>query len=165
VNTEKGWMHSLFRVELGRIGGDLCGCLRSACFGKAIYFEGLGEMLILIDSLCDFMGAPERDSVRRSFSGTTENDGADEAVFARRDIVAPETGPQGGKSFKTGEQTNCVFLINIIFRQHSTIQGSVVKKSGDGQAVNKEIYFRSGLELIRMMDEATNGMISEQARI
>lgn len=97
-------------------------------------FESIAQFLTDVESVFDTINFPQAYMAKRSFSSTPAP-GAGER---------PEPGP------RTGELGT--FVIRILFRQHTSWQGSVTWVEED-----REQTFRSVLELILLIDGALGG--------
>ena len=99
--------------------------------GGGAEFRSLSELLLGADDLMDRERFPQAFTARRSFLDAPELPGAE----------LPEAGTQSGAL--------ATFDVRILFRQHSSWQGSVRWLEG-----RRETTFRSVLELTGLMDSA-----------
>lgn len=114
----------------GYEGGRLSGYVENPYFEQDKYFDNLIQFLFIMENLCDDISYPQRANESRSFfKGTSEQTAHSTPAPAQR-----------GRAIAT-------FKLNILFRQNSSWQGSVMwlEKQTDAQ-------FRSALELVMLMD-------------
>lgn len=111
------------------------------CMEKPITFNGLGNLLLLIDLILDKMGQPARWFELRTIMPGKMKDSECEDVYQ-----TPVYTPEKLKCMhgKIGTAT-----VRIYARQNATIQGEL-RFMGK---VNRVINFRSALELLHMMQE------------
>ena len=102
--------------------------------GNGREFESLAQFLISAENLFDSMNFPQAFAAKRSFAPSPE------AVSGGRVGPGPQTGKEG------------TFLIRLLFRQHTSWQGTITWLEGEGEQT-----FRSVLELILLMDSALSG--------
>ena len=125
-------MGSLFFIYLGN---DLKWRLHSALRAEAAVLSDVTHVLIEIDRCCDQLGMPQ--AAESMWDEETE-------AASLNDAVSPEC-PQFTKEPGRG----VTFLVDVRFRQHWTIQGTVHWLEGA-----QKIPFRSGLELLNLMGDA-----------
>ena len=97
-------------------------------------FNSLAQFLMGADALFDATCAPQSYTSARSFARLPE----------------PEYGPNSDMEVQEGKLAT--FRLKILFRQHTSWQGSVTWIDGNG-----EERFRSVLELIHLIDSALGG--------
>lgn len=97
-------------------------------------FESVVQFLSDVETVFDEMNFPQAYTAKRSFSPS--------AAHCRGE--GPGPGAQTGKA--------ATFVIRILFRQHTSWQGSVTWVEED-----REQPFRSVLELILLIDSALGG--------
>lgn len=107
----------------------LSGYIENPYFPQEQYFDNLVEFLLIMDNLCDEICYPQRATESRSFVKSSEEHSVEAKAPQKR------------------EKAIATFKLNILFRQNSSWQGSVLwmEKQIDAQ-------FRSVLELIMLMD-------------
>ena len=98
-----------------------------------------------IEEFLDDLNFPQKSTIPRTF-GNTSAQGMAQAFYRKRDKI------MGNLENKNGAEGT--FIVQIKYRQNSTWQGQVVWAEE-----NKKVYFRSALELLRLID----GAISEGA--
>lgn len=94
-------------------------------------FESLSQLLIRVETMLDEQRTPQSYTTQRTFATVMEQFGEEERPVAAR----------------KGERAT--FELKILFRQHTSWQGTVVWKER-----RQEQSFRSVLELIHLMDSA-----------
>ena len=97
-------------------------------------FDSLSQFLIGAEKLADSTNFPQAYTAKRSFAGGWNASGGDCA----------------GSENRKGELGT--FIIRLLFRQHTSWQGTVTWIEGGGEQT-----FRSVLELIFLMDSALGG--------
>lgn len=101
-------------------------------------FNGIEQLFILIDKLCDKSGYPQSTTQRRTFQSKKENTSGEEALQVTDiDHVLDQKGSMA------------TFVVHVKYRQHSTWQGEVVWAEK-----NEKRTFRSALELLKLIDNA-----------
>ncbi len=106
---------------------------------EPVRFNAVGELLDDMEDLFDMIGYPERSTQQRTFEDLPEpNAKRKEAVqVTTTDDLLRQSGDLA------------TFVVHVKFRQHSTWQGEVVWAEK-----NKKCYFRSALELLKLIDGA-----------
>ena len=119
--------------------GVLCGRFYHASLDDACPFRSLTQFLVKVEQMLDEANYPQSYTAKRSF------------------LALPElkTGVSSGELDRTGKLGT--FVIRLMFRQHTSWQGSVTWEEGKG-----EESFRSVLELILLLDSALGGCESEE---
>lgn len=102
--------------------------------GGSRKFESLAQFLVSAENLFDSINFPQAFAAKRSFAPSSDVASGEYAASESR------TGGQG------------TFIIRLLFRQHTSWQGSVTWLEGGGEQT-----FRSVLELILLMDSALGG--------
>lgn len=117
---------------------DIEGRIYSDILENQISFYGVVELLLSMERLMDMLQYPQRGTEIRSFSEKKENI----KLIKRERLKAMEKieilNNQGNKA---------TFLIKINYRQNSSWQGSLTWVEKE-----KTQYFRSALELIKLID-------------
>lgn len=108
-------------------------------------FSGMLQAFEQIEEFLDDLNFPQKSTIPRTF-GKTSAQGMAQAFYRKRDKI------MGNLEDKNGAEGT--FIVQIKYRQNSTWQGQVVWAEE-----NKKVYFRSALELLRLID----GAISEGA--
>lgn len=123
--------------------GQIVGRFYNPYLDEGIHFKSLTHFLIQTENLLDKMNLPQSFTTVRTFSSLP------------KDKQHKSTSSAG----KINKGTVITFAIRVIFRQHSSWQGSIVWLEE-----GKEESFRSVLELILLMDSALNATISSKPR-
>lgn len=107
----------------------LSGYVENPYFLQEQYFDNLIQFLLVMDNLCDETSYPQRATESRSFVKSSDER-----------CVETKAPQKRGKAIAT-------FKLNILFRQNSSWQGSVlwIEKQIEAQ-------FRSVLELVMLID-------------
>lgn len=124
--------------------GELYNCYLK----EPVIFSGAGDMVIKLDEICNWVGAPQRTTDSRFLNEEME----------RRYRNISSSHPEVSRSnlefnieqipFHGALKAREVLVIYVKYRQYSSMQGSIRGRLTLGKIVN----FRSGLELLRMME-------------
>lgn len=110
---------------------------------RAYGFQGLDQMLLIMDDIMDLAEYPKASFEHRSF-------GNGPYIFRKS---AQDTGIRpSGRKHKGGKKE--LIVVKVYYRQYASIQGEVEAVSHGKQ---KKLYFRSALELIRLIHEMLDG--------
>ena len=118
-----------------------------------VLFEGAGDMVLKLDQICDWIGSPKRTAYPRFLSEEME------ARYRAAEQDAPEIEERSmiygldRIPFQPALRAREVLIVYVKYRQNASIQGSVRGRLTRGKVIN----FRSGLELMRMMEMVTIG--------
>ena len=99
--------------------------------GDGEKFRSAVQMILKIEKMLDDTEQPKAETIKRSFKA----------------LPPPDSGPGGSETGIRG-----TFLIQVMFRQHASWQGSVTWVEGEGVQ-----SFRSTLELLLLIDSALGG--------
>lgn len=117
-------------------------------FKENIPFHGIGDMVLKIDQICNWLNSPQATTEPRFFSKEMEKQYQDscldspeqnETIDARKQIA-----------YERVIHAKDVLVIWVKYRQNASLQGSVRGKLTKGTTV----HFRSALELMRMVSMA-----------
>ncbi len=122
-------------------GSDYEGRLWDQYHEEAVHFDSMLEVLQHVDHFLDELDFPQRSTALRTFQDQTTTMKVRQRV--ERKMVMSNLEDKNGK-----EGT---FIVQVKYRQNATWQGQVVWAEQ-----NKKVYFRSALELLRLMDNALN---------
>ena len=101
-------------------------------------FSDIGQLLGLVEMVCDMSGYPQSTTQDRSFRKKQENTSGKEASqVADMNEMLEQKGDLA------------TFVVHVKYRQHSTWQGEVVWAEK-----NEKRTFRSALELLKLIDNA-----------
>ncbi len=136
----------LFAVNLvtvcvnGGSGGDYQGVYWDQYHTEPHTFISSMDLIWKLDSHFDELNFPQRSTLPRSFY-PVKQEAAHHIKRLERVRVMSDIDE------KRGEQAT--FIVQVKYRQNSTWQGQVVWAEE-----NKKVYFRSALELLKLMDGA-----------
>lgn len=123
-----------------RENGDYNGRVYDQYHEDPVRFRGMLDALRCTEFYLDRMDFPQRSTLQRS--------------FRRQEIVSDDYGKRpvreeimSNLENKKGEEGT--FIVQVKYRQNATWQGQVVWAEE-----NKKMYFRSALELLRLIDDA-----------
>ena len=126
-----------------------CGELSTPYLQESFSFHGLDQLLLLMEDIMDFVRAAspaitfpqawlEHRSLRLGKAGIAFQ-AMSKADIIPKDQAKPET-----------RKTSISFVaITVYYRQHASMQG-------DLRVAGQKVFFRSGLELIRLIHQALN---------
>lgn len=136
-------MTAIFDSYKGKVAR---GKLQIYYYEKAIPFTGLDQLLMIIEDIMDLAGYPQSNTQHRDIV-YFDSAGAKRYFFDIPEIKVPDTFAEFcEKSLEMGEW---YLQFRIYYRQHSSMQGVMLFK-------DREIYFRSGIEFIRLIHEFLN---------
>lgn len=126
-----------------RIRGEIC----SYHLKKTIPFSDIGDMVLKIDEICDWLGTPQRTTNPRFMNSEMEQRYLDASREHSEVVEDKGIGRYGVTPFPQALKSRAVLVVIVRYRQNSSIQGTIKGRlTGD-----KEVSFRSALELMRMM--------------
>lgn len=142
-----GWFSIMLICVQGKGRDGVYGHICSYYLEDPVPFDGTGDMVLKMDGICDWLGAPQR---------TTEPRFLNKEMKKRYESAAADH-PQGLKDrmldrgslmpFPEAQKAKEVLIAIVKYRQNSTLQGSIRGRLTKSMDVN----FRSALELMRMM--------------
>lgn len=104
-------------------------------YGRAIAFNNLTRLLLLIEDMLDKMECPQASVQSRRFRKEPKE--LERVSMAQQQLPQPE------------ENVMATFTVKVLFRQGASWQGKLGWKEG-----KQEASFRSVLELVKLMDSA-----------
>ncbi len=114
---------------------------------RSVPFYGLGDLLIEIDRVCDYVGFPQKWEQRRSLY---RHAGNSTQLDRQRLLEEWQQKPCGYVECRSEEtERRHILSIQIMARQHASCQGRLILP---GNAV----FFRSELELLGLLRELLN---------
>ncbi|MDO4482134.1 MAG: hypothetical protein Q4C14_05335 [Bacillota bacterium] len=114
--------------------GELCGRFYNPYLKDAVNFKSLSQFIIQMENMLNSMNLPQSFTAVRTFSPSASD-------------IHSFSSENESKSSSKGELAT--FALRVIFRQHTSWQGSV-----SWLEAKKEQSFRSVLELILLLDSA-----------
>ena len=131
--------------------------IHNAFFENPITYTDFGDLLIKLNWMCDELQFPAAAMQLRSWSftkkrqlGSVTVQKRNEAVMRSQQFVWPVGGDEQGETRQTAEDMPVNFCVQVLYRQNATLQGKIALQS----TIHQESNFRSGLELISLMDGA-----------
>lgn len=131
----------------GSRDGEPYGELYSCYLKEPVLFSGAGDMVLKLDEMCNWLGAPQRTTDPRFLNAQMER-------RYRRDSSAHPEATRDNLIYSIDEipfqhalRAREVLVVYIKYRQYSSIQGSIRGRLTKGEIVS----FRSALELMRMV--------------
>lgn len=131
-----------------------CGDVSSLYLDKSFSFQGLDHLLLLMEDIMDYVQAscPTILFPQASFQHRSIKSGKTAPVFQEIDgeiITEFESSPEQ----KKGQALFAV--ITVYHRQNASMQGEL-------RVLKRKVYFRSGLELIRLLHQALESKQEER---
>ena len=127
--------------------GEVCGEIYSCYLKEPIWFSGVGDMVLKLDEMCNWVGAPYPTTdyrfLNREMERQYREDSAHHPQVSRDNLVYSIDRIPFQHALKARE----VLVVYIKYRQNSSLQGSVRGRITKGEVVS----FRSALELMRMV--------------
>ncbi|MCH4192361.1 MAG: hypothetical protein LKF52_08635 [Butyrivibrio sp.] len=123
--------------------GDFSGRLIESYTDEEQFFDGSVDMLLQMDELYDRWNYPQSSTRSRSFTKKLIN--VMPANIRKGDIC------MNIKKMQESRGKRGTFIVQVQYRQNSTWQGQVVWAEE-----NRKEYFRSALELMKLIDGAMN---------
>jgi len=158
---------AMFRIICKSENGTICGHISNACYEMSIPFAGLDKMLMKIDDMCEAINYPMSDTRARFMEYKTARvlPRPSKRMSDKWRTYSPYEWAQATKEgydlsedqIYAGEH---VFLLHVIYRRNSSLQGLIIEKTN----LWKKNYFRSGLELMRMIDYCVAKRESDESR-
>ncbi len=126
----------------GVTGGNVYGRLWDHFHECPRQFESAADLLRKIDEMMNEIDFPQESTVVRSFDPPAQREGPKHrnGKEVKNMTIQDERGGQA------------TFIVQIKYRQNATWQGDVVWAEQ-----NRKVYFRSALELMKIIDSATAG--------
>ena len=130
-------------TEEGEVYGEIYSCYLK----EPIWFSGVGDMVLKLDEMCNWVGAPQSTTdyrfLNREMERQYREDSAHHPQVSRDNLVYSIDRIPFQHALKARE----VLVVYIKYRQNSSLQGSVRGRITKGEVVS----FRSALELMRMV--------------
>ncbi|MCD7992775.1 MAG: hypothetical protein LUK37_13765 [Clostridia bacterium] len=127
--------------------GGLYGEMYNCYLKDSVRFCGVGDMVLKLDDICEWVGAPQRTTEPRFLNTEME----------KKYRIAVSQHPEVDRNnlvysineipFQNALKAREVLVVYVKYRQNSSLQGSIRGRLTKGEIVS----FRSGMELIRMM--------------
>ena len=142
-----GWFSIMLICMQGKTQDGVYGHICSYYLKDPVPFTGTGDMVLKMDEICNWLGAPQRTTDPRFMN----------KEMKKRYESAVADHPQGLKDrmlersslvpFPEARKAKEVLIAIVKYRQNSTMQGSI-----RGRLTNSvDVNFRSALELMRMV--------------
>lgn len=112
---------------------------------KGISFDGIDDLVLAIDEVCDRVGAPPRTTEPRFLYRS----GAEQYKKLPHNKSKPEKKKSAEWMVPYMIRAKDVIVVEVMYRQNSSMQGRVLCCRGE----TKYAFFRSALELMRMLQE------------
>ena len=138
-----------FVVRVKREKDGLIGTIFNPFCARSYAFHDFSEMLILIDQMCEYLQYPQRQAARRSFFGR-RGERPERTIFHEdpfRLYVPREAAHQ--------LHTEIRFEIRVSFREHGSLQGSILWNQ-KGMTARRQTFI-SALQLLYLAEEAVCG--------
>ena len=117
-------------------------------FKENIPFNGIGDMVLKIDQICNWLNTPRATTEPRFFSREMEKQYRESYSDPPEENVNTDSEASGGDiDYERVANAKELLVIWVKYRQNASLQGSVRGKLTKGITV----HFRSALELMRMI--------------
>ena len=117
-------------------------------FKENIPFNGIGDMVLKIDQICNWLNTPSATTEPRFFSREMEKQYRESYSDPPEENVNTDSEASGGDiDYERVANAKELLVIWVKYRQNASLQGSVRGKLTKGITV----HFRSALELMRMI--------------
>lgn len=127
--------------------GEPWGEIYNCYLREPVLFNGAGDMVLKLDEMCNWVGAPYPTTdyrfLNREMERQYREDSARHPQVSRDNLVYSVDRIPFPHALKARE----VLVVYIKYRQNSSLQGSVRGRITKGEVVS----FRSALELMRMV--------------
>jgi len=134
----------------GKEGEDFYGEILNCYIEKPVCFFGIGDLILKLDEMCDWIGTPQPAMEPRFLNKKMSEKYAKRTK--EKNILPVKAKIQLQDSKTLGSRAHLAketLIVKIEFRQNASIQGRVIGKLTKKKYVN----FRSALELMRMLEE------------
>ncbi|MFT4006366.1 MAG: hypothetical protein QM683_12325 [Lacrimispora sp.] len=134
----------------GKKGADLYGEILNCYIDRPVWFFSLGDLIIKLDEICDWIGTPHPSTEprflnRKMADQYKERTKGSNKVPVKATIQLQDSTALSSRAIRARE----TLIVKIEYRLNSSMQGRVM-----GKLTNKEyVSFRSALELLRMLRE------------
>lgn len=123
-----------------------CGDVSTLYLGKTFHFHGLDHLLLIMEDMMDYIRTScpavpfpqafcDHRSLKVGKTGTTFQE-------VNEEVITQFESPPAQK--KTGAH---IAAITVYYRQHASMQGEL-------RTAGRKVFFRSGLELMRLLHQA-----------
>lgn len=131
-----------------REGRNIAGRIYHAYSREALHFSGMEDMIFQLESFFDNINFPHPTTNNRSFSKEKKqgNMGQEKKAVMKDEELLSQHGDLG------------TFLIHVQHRQNSSWQGRITWVDQ-----KKTVYFRSALEMIKLVSDALDSVGEEDA--
>ena len=133
-----------------RTEDDIAGAVWDLYHEEPRTFERAAELLLYLDDFYDEINFPQRGSQYRTFD-KAKTLPRERSAAVRKDKIRTMDNLEEKKG-NLG-----TFIVQVKYRQNSTWQGQVIWAEE-----NKKVYFRSALELLRLIDDATAPQVLQE---
>lgn len=125
------------------ISGDIC----SYYLKEPVPFKSVGDMVLKMDEICNWLSAPQRTTDPR-FMNKGMRRSYEEAAAAHPEVIKDKILDRSRLvPFPQALEAKEVLVAIVKYRQNSSMQGSIRGKLTNGV----DVGFRSALELMRMV--------------
>lgn len=141
----------------GYRGGLPYGEIVNCSLKKEIRFNGIDNLVLAIDELCDRVGTPPRTTEPRFLyqANAEQYRNLSQKRFARSKL---EKRKAVEWMIPYMVRAKDVIVVEVMYRQNSSMQGRILCVKGGAQ----HVFFRSALELMRMLEEAAKALCGQR---
>ncbi len=132
----------------GHRGGQPYGDIVNCHLSKLICFNGVHELILAIDEVCERVGAPNRSTEPR-FLDRSRAEQYHELSQKKNQTNTLEKRKAAERIIPFVVNAGAVIVVEVMYRQHASMQGRI----HCSYAGTNYVAFRSALELMRMLVE------------
>ncbi|WP_394523200.1 hypothetical protein [Lacrimispora sp. JR3] len=150
VTTER--ISTMLVCVHGKADDHVFGEILSCYMERPVVFKNVGELVLRIDEICNWIGTPHPSTEPRFLSRSMGNQYRDRMEGKNNVPVKAKIRFQDSSQLiSRAVKARATLLVTIEYRLYSSLQGRVQGKLTQGKAVP----FRSAMELMRMIQEIT----------
>ena len=123
--------------------GVVCGDLHSPVLKDSVHFQGLIELIMIMEKIMQDMNIPKYDSKYRTL---TTKKSLENMQLTYQDLTLSHYERYLDNSMTFPKESEDIFNIKVMYRQHNTWQGEIIWLNK-----KKTKFFRSALELLEMI--------------
>ena len=123
--------------------GVVCGDLHSPVLKDSVHFQGLIELIMIMEKIMQDMNIPKYDSKYRTL---TTKKSLKNMQLTYQDLTLSHYERYLDNSMTFPKESEDIFNIKVMYRQHNTWQGEIIWLNK-----KKTKFFRSALELLEMI--------------
>ncbi len=136
----------------GGMGEDLCGQILNCYVDSPVWFSNIGDLMLKLDEMCDWIATPLPSTEPRFLNNEMAEQYRNRTMEKNKIPVKAKIQLQDSKTLSSlAIRAKETLMVKIEYRQNASMQGRVIGKLTS----KKYVWFRSSLELMRMIKEIT----------